>query len=244
MKICKYCNKKFDSGFKLGGHTIHCEKNPNKEKNESNSRIATKNKKSIPWNKGLTKNDDIRIKKYSESASKSLKGKIPWNKGLNRNNDLRLKKISEALKGKSHKHSKETKEKLSKIRSKIIEEKGVGGFKNIKWYKIKNVLGEEFILRGTWEVKVARWLNENNFLWVRKKYINYIDDDGICRTYCPDFYLPKIDRYIEVKGYYSQLDKDKIQRVQIQHKIKLIILFGKHIKKLCSVSTMVSAPVL
>jgi hypothetical protein len=234
MKVCKYCNKKFDNGFKLGGHLIHCKLNPDKEKNELNSKIATKNIKHIIWNKGLTKENDERVFKNSIAIKKSLKNKKRkvWNKGLTKHTDIRLYDLSKRMSHRSFKHTDETKEKLSKIRSQILEEKGVGGFKNVKWYKIKNIKQQEFILRGTWEVKIANWLNENKILWIRKVYINYIDDIGIKRTYCPDFYLPLHDRYIEVKGYYSQLDKDKIKKVKEQNKIKLIILFGKHIKKL------------
>ena len=35
----------------------------------------------IPWNKGLTKHTDIRLKKCSENIRKGLQGNIPWNKG-------------------------------------------------------------------------------------------------------------------------------------------------------------------
>src|SRR3989344_2386963 len=96
MKICKYCKKEFESGFKLGGHIIHCTSNPNKEKNELNSRIATKNKENVAWNKGLTKETDIRVLKNSESIKKSLKGKtiIPWSKGLTKYTDARLLNFS------------------------------------------------------------------------------------------------------------------------------------------------------
>lgn len=211
MKVkCKYCGKEY-SKFGIDNHIsiIHLK-----------SRKPAVFYRNAVWNRGLTKEIDSRVKKYSKSISKTIRGKS------------------------RRPLSVQTKEKLSLIRSKIIEEKGVGGFKNIKWYKIKNILGEEFILRGTWEVKIANWLNLNKYLWVRKIYLNYIDDNNVKRTYCPDFYLPITDRYIEVKGYYSQLDKDKIKKVREQNKINLIILFGKHIKKLCSVSTTVSAPVL
>ena len=36
----------------------------------------------IPWNKGLTKEIDERIKRYGEKGSKSKKGCSAWNKGL------------------------------------------------------------------------------------------------------------------------------------------------------------------
>jgi len=33
------------------------------------------------WNKGLTKETDERVRRYSENVSKTLTGYIPWNKG-------------------------------------------------------------------------------------------------------------------------------------------------------------------
>ena len=35
----------------------------------------------IPWNKGLTKETDERVRKYVELGSVSKKGQVPWNKG-------------------------------------------------------------------------------------------------------------------------------------------------------------------
>ena len=29
MKFCKFCNKEFETGKKLGGHTSTCKNNPN-----------------------------------------------------------------------------------------------------------------------------------------------------------------------------------------------------------------------
>jgi hypothetical protein len=48
------------------------------------------------WNKGLTKESDERVKKYSELASKSLKGRKVWNKGKTGiYSDETLRKIGE-----------------------------------------------------------------------------------------------------------------------------------------------------
>lgn len=195
---CKYCGKEY-SKFGIDNHIaiMHLK-----------SRKPAVFYRATVWNKGLTKETDAKVLEYSQSISKTVKGKP------------------------RHQLSAETKGKLSSIRSKIIEEMGVGGFKNIKWYKVKNINGDEFILRGTWEVKVANWLNLRNILWVRKKYLKYKNTDGVNRTYCPDFYLSEFNIYIEVKGYFSQLDKNKIKLVKEQNNIKLLLLFAKHIKKL------------
>jgi hypothetical protein len=129
----------------------------------------------------------------------------------------RLKHIGKHL-------SKEHKEILSLKRSKAIEELGRGGFKHIKWYKITNIQNQEFIVRGKWELKVANLLNANNIVWIRKIYLKYEDEKGVLKTYTPDFYLLNYNKYIEVKGYFSVKDKQKIEKVLQKNKINLIII--------------------
>ena len=43
MCKCKYCGKEFDNKQKLGGHIIHCEKNPNFENSKKQLELARKN---------------------------------------------------------------------------------------------------------------------------------------------------------------------------------------------------------
>uniref|UniRef100_A0A6M3M6P5 Putative homing endonuclease n=1 Tax=viral metagenome TaxID=1070528 RepID=A0A6M3M6P5_9ZZZZ len=55
--------------------------------------MIQKDKKGTPWNKGLTKRTDERVKKWA-------KGCIPWNKGLTKETDGRMKKLGETYWGK------------------------------------------------------------------------------------------------------------------------------------------------
>jgi hypothetical protein len=64
------------------------------------------------WNKGLTKETDVRIKKQAEIVSAINKGKETWNKGLTKNEHPSLKIIGDKRKGKSH--SQESLDKISK----------------------------------------------------------------------------------------------------------------------------------
>ena len=120
----------------------------------------------------------------------------PWNKGKHT---------------KGHHHTKETREKLSEIRSKYLDS-CKGGFKNVGWYKVKNLSGTEFTVRGHWEENVANKLTANEINWIRNRTLKYIKD-GIRKTYNPDFYLPDTNEYVEVKGYYSDKDKEKMRLV-------------------------------
>lgn len=124
--------------------------------------------------------------------------------------------------------SKETRQKISLARSKNLnEDLKSGRRKDVKWYKVKNIVGQEFTVRGHWEENVAIKLNELNILWTRNKWIEYFDGD-IVRHYNPDFYLDLFDAYVEVKGYYPPEDQKKMKLVLDQHKDITIYFIGEN----------------
>jgi hypothetical protein len=181
---------------------------------------------------------DAHLKKIHNQLSelrKNRAGKPSWNKGLTAETDERVAKTQQSLRkrvdaGEFMKNrigvplKAATKEKLSEARSRFLNESGNGGFKNVKWYKSCDSFGNECSLRGTWERDVSLWLDRQGVLWTRKHYIKYIDDN-IRRTYSPDFFVPADNLIIEVKGYYSDKDRKKMQLVKEQHPdlcIKLI----------------------
>ena len=81
-------------------------------------------------------------------------------------------------------------------------------------------------------MRVAEFLNNNKIYWKRKIYIKYKSDDGVVRTYTPDFYIPKGNFYIETKGYYSELDKQKMKLVNEQNDIDVMMIFKKDLNNL------------
>jgi hypothetical protein len=64
---------------------------------------------------------------------------------------------------------------------------------------------------GTWELKVAEYLDSLNINWTRNKkrfeYFNSIKEKK--STYCPDFFVEDWNTFIEVKGYKTKLDEIK-----------------------------------
>ena len=100
------------------------------------------------------------------------------------------------------------------------------GFKDVKWYKIKNIVGQEFSVRGHWEERVALRLNELGIIWTKAKPIPYFDGD-ITRHYVPDFWLPTLESYVEVKGYQRERDLYKWKSVD-----NLIIIKSKEISQI------------
>jgi len=83
-----------------------------------------------------------------------------------------------------------------------------------KWFE---VAGKK--VQGTWERDFALFLEENQVEWIRCKPLTYVLDDKE-RKYTPDFYLPKYNLYVEIKGYWWGNDKKKMEAVIKQHQDK------------------------
>lgn len=124
------------------------------------------------------------------------------------------------------KHTKETKEKISKKMSAVNN-----GYIKCKFYEIYNFYTKKIVIvQGTWELKFAEWLNEQKIPWVknRKLHLHYkYENDQTIRTYFPDFYLPFSKEFIEIKGYFYEDDLYKMQIVCETHKDKNILILQK-----------------
>ena len=88
---------------------------------------------------------------------------------------------------------------------------------------------------SSWEVKMAKWMDENGISWDRNKKRHvfwWTDKEGNKRRYYPDFYLPKFDVYLDPKNKYKLLnDQYKLDRVIKENKIKLFYGEIENIKK-------------
>lgn len=102
------------------------------------------------------------------------------------------------------KQSKDARQKISN--AKVKNHDIYGGFKHVKWYSTKNLNGIEYIVRGKWELNVSKRLNQLGYIWEKNRWLEYSFDDGIIHHYNPDFYIPSINSFVEVKGYYSISD--------------------------------------
>lgn len=93
--------------------------------------------------------------------------------------------------------------------------------------RVKKVVYKNITLDSQWEVDFAIWLDENKIIWERPNKgfeYNYKDKKHI---YYPDFYLPQLDIYVEVKGYKREKDEYKWKSLN-----NLIVLLSKDIKKI------------
>jgi hypothetical protein len=82
-------------------------------------------------------------------------------------------------------------------------------------------------MRSTWEIAAAKYLDKYGIKWLYEpdtfKFKNF--------TYTPDFYLPKLNIYIEIKGYWYKEGKKRY--LAFRRKFRNIILLNKNrLKKL------------
>lgn len=146
------------------------------------------------------------------------KGKISYRKGLKLeqivSNPEETRKKFKAWKRIGTAHTQISKKKLSEARTKFLE----SSLSHIKWFEIGGIK-----VQGSWEKFVAEKLIEAGIKIERIK-LNY----DCHRQYTPDFYLPSLNIYIEVKGWFSDRDKNKYKRVLKDHSDKKIkFIHGK-----------------
>lgn len=194
---CQYCNKECKNNNSKTQHELLCIHNEYSLKyrlrlKEIRTKIDYK-----PWNKGLTKEIDIRLKNTSE-----------------------LNKLNPVFKI-GHTHTEETK----KLLSQKMYERYKNGWNSTagRCKKYDYISPNAGIIKvdGTWELKTAIYLDSLNIKWLRNKkrflYFNELKNKN--STYCPDFYIVDSDTYIEVKGY--KTDLDYIKWKQFEHKLEI-----------------------
>jgi len=90
------------------------------------------------------------------------------------------------------------------------------------WYK-------NYCFRSTWETLYAKYLDRKGIEW---QYESKTFNLGNI-TYTPDFYLPKLDIYIEVKGFWWKKQKEKFIKFKRQYSnINIKLLMKKDLQKL------------
>ena len=86
--------------------------------------------------------------------------------------------------------------------------------------------GSKVLMDSTWEVAMAERLDHLKIAWERREdmKLTYYSKSGRKRNYIPDFYLPDHDIYIEVKGYWTDAARYKMNSVQDTNPVKIVIL--------------------
>lgn len=187
-----------------------------------------------------TEKDSLNKKEvsvFSNSAYKGFeKGMVSWNKGLTKDNNETIRKMGEnislsfKLNGDQRKNKNHTQE-FKEYRRLQMHQRYASGWQatscgRAKSYPYENPSEGLVHLTGTWEVDFAKALDKANIKWLRnKKRFDYIKPDNEPATYLPDFYIPQLASFIEIKGYRTILDESKFS----QFNEPLIVLRKKEI---------------
>lgn len=201
--ICEKCNAYITNNNFLK-HISACK---NRKITKKHIKLATRN-----WNEIQDTYDngnlmDVR-KKYSLSTSTLARA---VNLGLLK---TRPRSVSRHISGRDkNPHTPESKEKIRQGMLKAVQEgrqktpRPYG--KYCKHIKYTNWQGEEMMLLGGWEEKVAKYLDQQKISWTRPRNgVRYVYKNQE-HYYFPDFYLNDKDLYIEVKGLETERDREK-----------------------------------
>lgn len=82
-------------------------------------------------------------------------------------------------------------------------------------------LQNKVYLRSSYELAYAQYLDFKNILWMYEMETFNLGDT----TYTLDFFLPKIEQFIEIKGYMRSEAQDKINKFLEQYSWNLKILY-------------------
>lgn len=154
---------------------------------------------------------------------------IAWNKGLTKatynrvaHSDINKKNMQGINLGRKHSEEFKNKARVNAIK------RSLGGVR-----QSKKITYNGKTLGSSYELIVAKSLDENKITWDTCKRIKYTDPFGKERTYTPDFYLVEYDVYLDPKNDFliEKLnpslgfnDLEKIRCVEEQNKIKIIVL--------------------
>ena len=74
----------------------------------------------------------------------------------------------------------------------------------------QNIKGETYLLQSSYELNVAKRLNEDGIYWENSTRLKY-EINGKIKAYRPDMTIPSLNCYLEVKGWFSEDDQYKMK---------------------------------
>jgi hypothetical protein len=214
--VCNKCNKEFDNPHKFRGHcSFHL------RENRTNKKVLKKEKQKLEGGYrcrfcNLLYKNPFSLGSHVPHCVKNPNCEI--NKEIFKKSSL---KSQLTLKNKSYEDKIKSSDKLSNtIRNKVLEGTWHTSLKKTKIYEYNGIK-----FHGTWELKYAKWLDENNIKW-RRPIENFpYPWKNKTNRYTPDFYLIKEKCYIEIKGY--ETDKDLMKQRHFPKNLVLKVLKGK-----------------
>jgi hypothetical protein len=197
LSECKHCGLNFESlsTSQRANHSRWCDNNPKKDEY-------------IKSNSGKQFQNPEVIKK------RSLSIKLAHKNGKYDYDSVSKKSYQTKLKNGSHLHTEEMKQHLRekalasnhrRLRRGIVEYRGV-------------------MLDSSWELELAKRLDELCINWIRPDPIKWLDNDDVTHNYFPDFYLPDYDLYLDPKNPHAiKVQSEKLEILLRQYNnIKII----------------------
>ena len=100
-----------------------------------------------------------------------------------------------------------------------------------KSYGTKRIIYKGIKFRSSWEVKYVKYLDKNGIKWEYEPKVFKIEN--LNTHYTPDFYLPDLDKYVEIKGHWYPGNKEKfLEFKRCYPHIFICLLREKHLKRL------------
>lgn len=201
IKICKYCKKQFDISNKSKGwmanHTRWCHDNPKRNEYVEALKCNGDSNRILLMNSARKKTGITN--QYTKSKIKGYEIPVSPRKGKP---------------GKSTPHTEETKQ--------LLREKALAS--PHRRLKKGTVEYKGILLDSTWELELAKRLDELNIKWVRPDPIPWIDEEGVTHNYFPDFYLEDYNLFLDPKNPQAiKVQKKKLDRLLTQYQNIVII---------------------
>lgn len=223
-------NKKYRSALKTN-LCLNCSNKIN-----ANTNKDKKIKKLIEWHKN--NKHPLEGKKRSECVRKAIsKAKTGSHISEETKKKLSLKNSGSGNPFYGKKHSQESIMKMVESSKKTVK-RG----KDCNFYgKCYHGKGSYYIckndtkiwMRSSWEIKFAKYLDDNNINWLFEPIAFPIIYNNINGTYRPDFYIIEEHLYIEIKGWWRGDSESKYNAFKEQYSNLNIEVYDKEkLKKL------------
>lgn len=181
---CKYCGRIAKNKNSNSQHEVRCPNNPNKLTGWVNP------------TKGKGHSDATRLKMSNTRKNLPDDKKKLCYAGLVRYNKNRV-------------WSEQEKQQHSDRMKQAVIDNPESYTKNNVSGRVKLIEYNGARLKGSWELKVAKWLDANSIAWESEVNPQPYFWNGNWHLYYPDFYLKELEIYIEVKGYKTERDDAK-----------------------------------
>lgn len=200
MNKCKHCKIEYDITDKpkgwMANHSRWCNKNPKRSEY-----VNTNSKRIIEMKEAKRRNG------FTNQFTKSKLLSIPIPDG-----PLKGTTGYGTFNGKTHtESSKQTMREKALASNHRRLKKGVIEYKGI-------------LLDSSWELALAKRLDELQIKWIRPNPIPWVDEQGITHNYFADFYLSDYNLFLDPKNPYAIKSQKKKLKMLLRQYTNIIIL--------------------